>query len=320
MIAISVILSNTRAMPSTPPVHPDIRRQLKARLLDLSPRAFELFAGDLLVYVGLQNVAVTRFIGDGGIDAHGDLIAESGLVCIHAGVQVKRYRRNVRRPEIDELIGAYGGQYDRGIFITTAGYAEQARVRAATSPLLRVDTVDGNQLISLMTRHGLGIQTPSDSASQLDEEYFLGFEAQTIQGSSRVSETRATYQTSAEPPGVVVRPEDDLISLRALSYALRVDTTTLRDWIERGKLTPDRHTGNGSREGFFFRRDRVEQIRRALVGTSLPGAGAEWRQEFLDYARSHSLTKSYKLFNCPVGRFRSRAAAAVLLCCHHSYN
>jgi hypothetical protein len=67
-------------MPSILPVHPNIKRQLKARLLDLSPRAFEFFAGELLVYVGLDRVQVTRYIGDGGIDAHGELVAGSGIV------------------------------------------------------------------------------------------------------------------------------------------------------------------------------------------------------------------------------------------------
>jgi len=215
-------------MTVIPPANPDIRRQLKVRLLDLSPRAFELFAGDLLVYVGLQNIAVTRFIGDGGIDAHGDLISESGLVCVHAGVQVKRYRRNVRRPEIDEFIGAYGGQYDRGIFITTAGYAGQAREKAATSPLLRVDVVDGDQVVGLMTRHSLGVDVASSPAPQLDEGYFLTFEAQASAGSSQTREAREAYITDSQTTSVAAHPEDDLISLRALSYALRVDTTTIR--------------------------------------------------------------------------------------------
>ena len=136
-------------MPA-PPLQPDLRRQLKARLLELSPRAFELFAGDLLTYVGLQNVAVTRYVGDGGVDAHGDLMSESGLICVPTGVQVKRHRSNVQRADIDRFIGALGGQYRHGIFITTAGYAEQARVKAQTSPVLRVDTVTGDQVVILM--------------------------------------------------------------------------------------------------------------------------------------------------------------------------
>jgi restriction endonuclease Mrr len=117
-------------MPYQPPANPDLKRELKARLLAMTPRAFELFAGDLLVFVGLQNVFVTRYVGDGGLDARGDMVSDSGVVRIPTGVQVKRHRHNVQRPDIDRFIGALSGQFSHGIFITTAGYAEQARVKA----------------------------------------------------------------------------------------------------------------------------------------------------------------------------------------------
>jgi HJR/Mrr/RecB family endonuclease len=55
-------------MLHTPPSNPDIKRELKNQLLNLTPRGFELFAGEFLVYVGLEKVSVTRYIGDGGID------------------------------------------------------------------------------------------------------------------------------------------------------------------------------------------------------------------------------------------------------------
>lgn len=274
--------------------HPDMRRRLKDRLLDLSPRAFELFAGDLLVYVGLQHVAVTRYAGDGGIDAHGELIATSGLVRVHAGVQVKRHRHNVRRPDIDAFIGAYGGQYDRGIFITTAGYARQAREKATSSPLLRVDIIDGNQVAELMRRHELGVTVAP--TPRLDEHYFLAFEAQAMDTPARqVRETRAAYLSDSALPGVAVRPEDDLISLRALSYALRVDMQTVRRrWVETGKLRPDTTRLVGGREAHFFRRDRLDEIRRVFLRSRAPVSSDEWRQEFLDFARSRHLTRSYK--------------------------
>jgi hypothetical protein len=283
-------------MPITPPHHPDIRRQLKQRLLALPPRAFELFAGDLLVYIGLQNVAVTRYIGDGGIDAHGDLIAESGFVRVPTGVQVKRHRHNVQRSDIDRFIGALGGQFHHGIFITTAGYAEQARTKATSSPLIRVDTVDGGQVVSLMTRHGLGVDPQSSPTPQIDEEYFLAFEAQASSPSAMVREVRETYQSTNETSALAVaRPEDDLISLRALSYELRVDIQTVRrNWIETGKLQPDITQQIGIREAYFFRRDRVKTIRHQLHRDQQPASSAEWRQEFLDFARSRNLTKSYK--------------------------
>ncbi|MEN9936129.1 MAG: hypothetical protein RLZZ387_2708 [Chloroflexota bacterium] len=271
--------------------NPNTRRRLRERLLALTPRAFELFAGDLLTYVGLQNVAVTRFSGDGGIDAHGDLFTESGLVHIRAGVQVKRYRRNVRRPDIDQLIGAYGGTFDRGIFITTAGYAAQARQKAATSPLLRVDTVDGDQVAALMLRHRLGI-VEDGADPRLDEPYFLSFEARSGPGSPATREAREPY--IVEDEGAPVAPEEDLISLTALSYALRVDRGTARGWVERGRLIPDRQVSAGARDTFFFRRDRVDDLRRQLLREPAPASGAEWRQAFLDFARSRNLSRSYK--------------------------
>lgn len=269
---------------TTPPLNPDVRRQLKTRLLDLSPRAFELFAGDLLVYVGLQDVAVTRYVGDGGIDAHGEIVTNSGIVRIPTGVQVKRHRNNVQRADVDRFIGALSGKYPQGIFITTAGYGKQAIEKAAES-FPRITPVNGDQVVGLMVQHRLGLSVAT-TQPQLDDTYFEAFEQQATRATTVVRETSESYQ--------VTPLEDDLISLRALSYALRVDTTTIRNWIEQGKLTPDQPANFSSRESYFFRRDRVEQIRRDLIGANLPGSDAEWRQEFLDFARSRQLTKSYK--------------------------
>jgi hypothetical protein len=270
-------------MTPHPPGHPDVRRQLKDRLLQLSPRAFELFAGDLLSYIGLQNVAVTRYSGDSGIDAHGDLIASSSLARVPTGVQVKRHRANVGRPDIDRFIGALGGRFNHGIFITTADFAPQARAKASALGLVRIDTVSGDQVAALMAQQGLGLQSAGEPDA-LDELYFLGFEAQAHSGSLR--ERGAVYELA---------PEDDLVSLRTLSYMLHVDMQTIRrGWIETGRLLPDAALPIGPREAYFFRRSRADQIRRQFGLQPTPTSGTAWRQEFLDYARSRSLTRSYK--------------------------
>jgi hypothetical protein len=272
-------------MPVAPPYHPDLRRQLKQRLLALPPRAFELFAGDLLVYMGLQNVVVTSYIGDGGIDAHGELITESQLIRVPTGVQVKRHRHNVGRPDIDRFIGALGGHFHHGIFITTAGYAPKAREKAGSSAVVSIDTVDGDQVAALMERHRLGVRNLSASPD-LDEAYFLGFEAMVSAQPKLVREQSKAYQAAAQ---------DDLITLKALSYALRIDMQTLRrGWVETGKLHPDAAQHVGSRDVYFFRRDRIDTIRRQLALGQAPASGGEWRQAFLDYARSRNLTRSYK--------------------------
>jgi hypothetical protein len=279
-----------------PPANPELKRQLKARLLAMTPRAFELFAGDLLVYVGLQNVTVTRYVGDGGIDAHGDLIGSSDVIRIPTGVQVKRHRQNVQRSDIDRFIGALSGQFPHGVFITTAGYAAQARVKAAASPFIHISIVDGEHVVSLMQQHQLGLAPSANQAQHIDESYFTEFEERTSLIGLWQREAHASYQVAEnQTQALDVGPEIDLVSLRALSYTLRVDATTIRRrWIETGKLQPDATQIVGSREVYYFRRDRIDQIRSQFVRASIPVTGEEWRQQFLDYARSKQLTKSYK--------------------------
>jgi hypothetical protein len=272
------------------PTDPDLRRQIKARLLALPPRAFELFAGDLLEFMGLRDVSVTRYSGDGGIDAVGSLETSAALISIPAGVQVKRYRANVQRADIDRFIGALSGQYAQGIFITTAGYTRQAVLKAVAG-IPRVATVDGDQVIVLMLQHRLGVTESGGAAGEIDEEYFSQFEAQATSEPRRVEEQSEAYRVGEV--GRVVSPEDDLISLRALSHALRVDTAVPRRWIEKGLLRPDQ-PGSATRGGYFFRRDRIEAIRAALLGRARPANSGAWRQEFLDFARSRNLSKSYK--------------------------
>jgi hypothetical protein len=269
----------------------DLRHQIKARLLALPPRAFELFAGDLLEFMGLCNVSVTRYSGDGGIDAVGSLETSATLISIPTGVQVKRYRANVQRADIDRFIGALSGRYSQGIFITTAGYTRQAALKAVAG-FPRVATVNGDQVIALMLQHRLGVAESDGAAGAIDEEYFSQFEAQVVARSRRVEEQPGAYRVAAEV-GRVISPGDDLISLRALSHALRVDTSALRRWLERGKLRPDQASSN-VHGGYFFRRDRIELIRVELLGRPPPVNSDAWRQEFLEFARSHNLSKSYK--------------------------
>lgn len=87
---------------SPPPANPDIKRELKKYLLALPARSSEFFAGDFLVYIGLEAVSVTRYIGDGGIDAQGDLLA--GMFRIPTGIQVKMSRSAITSLAIQKEI------------------------------------------------------------------------------------------------------------------------------------------------------------------------------------------------------------------------
>ncbi len=284
-------------MSTTPPANPDIKRELKDQLLTMSPRAFELFAGEFLVYVGLEKVSVTRYIGDGGIDAQGDLIA--GTFRLPVGVQVKRYRNNVQRTDIDKFIGALSGRFPQGIFVTTSGYGTPALHKASTS-IPRILTLSGSEVISIMLQNSLGLRPAQSSPQKLtiDPDYFANFEAQRQLLIRKISESRQHY-TPGSPQEtheetIDLEPAEDLISLNALGYTLRVDPNRLRRWLESGKLQADGDQKVGERHNYYFRRDRIEQIRADLNLQAKPLASDEWRQEFLDFAKSRNLSRSYK--------------------------
>jgi hypothetical protein len=290
------------AYTSPPPANPDIKRELKKQLLSLSARSFEFFAGDFLVYVGLEAVSVTRYIGDGGIDAQGNLIA--GHFRIPVGIQVKRHRNNVQRPDIDKFIGALSGRFSEGMFMTTANYAPSASQKAANS-IPRVLTLNGDQIVAVMIEHNLGLMPSARNAARLDidPDYFMAFEAMKGILSHHVAENRQNYTTHSSVPDpdlladektIDLKPEEDLISLNALGYALRVDPTRVRRWVENEKLHPDVSQASGERTNYYFRRDRIEQIRGSLGLENVPASSDEWKQEFLDFARSRNLSRSYK--------------------------
>ncbi|HYT44582.1 MAG TPA: restriction endonuclease [Methylomirabilota bacterium] len=289
-------------MLHSPPSNPDIKRELKNQLLNMSPRGFELFAGEFLVYVGLEKVSVTRYIGDGGIDAEGDLIASTFRIPV--GVQVKRYRKNVQRTDIDKFIGALSGRFSEGLFVTTANYGATASKKASVN-IPKILTLNGDQVTSIMLENKLGLQLPREGSEKLriDPEYFAAFEARKILLSRKIEESRQTYITDSNDNNpdkindtntIDLNPEDDLISINALGYALRIDPNTLRRWIESGKLQVDGSQTIRERSNYFVRRDRIEKIREDLNLQARPISSDQWRQEFLDYTKSRLLSKSYK--------------------------
>jgi hypothetical protein len=264
----------------------------------MSARSFEFFAGDFLTYVGLEDVSVTRYIGDGGIDAHGKLLA--GRFALPIGIQVKRHRYNVQRPDIDRFIGALSGRFSEGIFMTTAHYAPTA-LQKATSSIPRVLTLNGDEIVSIMLEHQLGVKTIPHQSEQfdIDADYFALFEAMKGLLSGRVQEKPSPYHAGSsasddDSQSIDLHPDEDLITLNALGYALRIDPARVRRWIESESLIPDATQISGGRASYYFRRDRIEHIRTALNLEPRPASTAEWKQAFLDFASSRNLSRSYK--------------------------
>jgi len=261
-----------------------LQPQIKDRLYALSPRAFEFFAGDLLTFLGTAAVTVTRYRGDGGIDASCELVS-GGILRVPAGVQVMRLRQAVPRPEMDRFVGALANRYSCGIFMTTGGFTKTALQKAAQIP--HVTTVDGDQMAALMVAKSVGLL---DSGDSLDERYFDQFEA-------RAGSAGDVKIVAESGPASSAPPVDDLISLRALSYALHIDTKTVRSWVQRDLLQPDMGggylAGDGT-SGLFFRRARIDEIRGQFGLAHDPATAEDWTERFLRFAMQGRLNMSYK--------------------------
>lgn len=283
-------------MVSYLPADPDIKRQLQQQLFNLTPRAFEFFAGDFLPYTGLQNISVSRYVGDAGIDASGEL--RCGIFQLPTGVQVKRHRNNVQRGVMDEFNNVLlRHKYAQGLFLTTSNFAPAAmEVAQAAYPL--ISTLNGDQITTIMVENHLGLVFPDEDEETIliDQDYFTAFETRKEILTRRLSETKASYSVKREDDEQTVElsPEDDLISLRTLSFELRIDTTTIRNWLDSKKITPDEIDKSRGQGKYYFRRERIEEIRTQFNLTDSPEKGQEWRQDFIDFNKSRRLNQSYK--------------------------
>ena len=188
--------------------------------------------------------------------------------------------------------------------MTTADYTPSASQKAANS-IPRILTLNGDQIVSVMIEHNLGLMPSPRNADRLDidPDYFMAFEAMKGILSHHVAEAHQCYSARSSVPNsdpladeqtIELKPEEDLISLNALGYALRVDPIRVRRWIENETLRPDVFQASGERTNYYFRRDRIELVRRSLGLETVPASSDEWKQEFLDFAKSRKLSRSYK--------------------------
>ncbi len=134
---------------------------LKDRILrdlkKLPPTTFEYFAKKLLDAYGFVNVKVTARGADGGIDGHGKL--KVGLAYMGVAFQCKRWdKTSIGRPEIDKFRGAIQGQYEQGLFFTTAKFVQGATdvsIRPGAVPII---LIDGPSIVDLMFDKEFGVQ------------------------------------------------------------------------------------------------------------------------------------------------------------------
>lgn len=135
----------------------ETKHRILRDLKRLSPVAFEQFAKRLLDVYGFYDTKVTQISGDGGIDGYGKL--KVGLASLNVAFQCKRWTKgNIQRPEIDKFRGAAQGDYEQGLFFTTASFSDgavQASIKRGAVPII---LIDGPAIVDLMIDREFGVQ------------------------------------------------------------------------------------------------------------------------------------------------------------------
>ena len=110
-------------------------------LLELTPREFEEYVGELFSHLGYA-VEVTQYSNDKGIDI---VMYKDD---IKYGVQCKRYKGTVGSPDIQTFIGALShARADKGFFVTTGMFSFEAEKMAVQHPIQLVNRIDLAKLI-----------------------------------------------------------------------------------------------------------------------------------------------------------------------------
>jgi restriction system protein len=159
----------------------ELRDALAADLLDRIEEGtwqrFEQLVLDVLERMGYGGLAgaVERIGGhgsDGGVDG---VIRQDKLGLELIYIQAKAWKRDhsVSRPDVQAFVGALHGKgADKGVFMTTSRFTEEARQYAEAVPT-RVILIDGRKLAELMIEYDVGVTLRQKfEIKSVDTDYF----------------------------------------------------------------------------------------------------------------------------------------------------
>lgn len=136
------------------------KNALLKEIKQISPENFEHFTKNLLVAYGFEDVEVTSYSKDGGIDGFGQLKVGLGLITV--AFQCKRYTsKSVRTKEIQELRGSIQGKCEQGLFFTTSKFTGECKKLMFQAGAVPIIMIDGDGIVDIMIEKGFGVQTDS---------------------------------------------------------------------------------------------------------------------------------------------------------------
>ena len=123
------------------------------RILELDHQEFEILITHILNALGFEGSEHTGKVGDGGVDATGELNV-SNMAKIKLFVQAKRYKLGSRiRGNVVKALRANIPAGGQGAFITTAGFDKKAKEIAVENGFPRIGLINGEQLVDILAEH-----------------------------------------------------------------------------------------------------------------------------------------------------------------------
>lgn len=149
-------------------VHETATETVLKRILELNATEFEILITKLLTALGFEEAKHTGKVGDEGVDATGELDLY-GIAKIKLYVQAKRYKlgskinaRTVKALRQNIPAGA------QGAFITTSEYQKDALEAAIETGFPRIGTINGKQLVDLLSEKWEELDLPPDLNKKLN--------------------------------------------------------------------------------------------------------------------------------------------------------
>ncbi len=149
----------------------DWRSNLLTILKEMESGFFERLMLKLLGAIGFDDWEGTRRTKDATVEGVGKM----SVLNLSVFIQCKRYTAAVGPGAIRRFRAAMAGRGDRGLFITTGFFSDEARTEVArmTSDVV---LVDGEQLCDLLKKHRLGVAAEERVIEEvtLDKDFFTG--------------------------------------------------------------------------------------------------------------------------------------------------
>jgi restriction system protein len=144
-----------------------VRKKLLKKIQEMPAAEFEKLIARLLTALGFEDVIVTPYSGDKGIDIRGTLVVGDS-VRTRMAVQVKKWKNNIQAPVIQQVRGSLS-THEQGLIITTSDFSKGAAMEANLPDKIPVALMNGERLVELLVENNIGITRTSHDLIEMEE-------------------------------------------------------------------------------------------------------------------------------------------------------